>query len=78
MEHESQSSDEAPSQEIKAFTVFETSVSSLLESSDSSEYEGEYEEDEETYDVQKAFDDLFVKSVELGKKNKQLKRYGID
>lgn len=58
--HESQSSKEAPSQEIKAFMPFETSASSLLETSGSIEDEGEYEENEGTYDAQEALDDLFV------------------
>lgn len=34
-EHESQNSEEAPSQEINAFMAFGTPISSLLESSDS-------------------------------------------
>lgn len=47
----------------------------LLDTSDSSnEEEGEYKEDEETYDTQEAFDDLFIHSVKLEKKKKQLKR----
>ena len=68
--NESQSSEEPPSQKIKAFMAFGSSMSSLLESSDSSEDEGEYEDEEETYNGQEAFDDHFVQSVKLGKKNK--------
>lgn len=50
--YESQSSKEALSQEIKAFMAFGTSMSSLLEISDSSsEDEGEYKEEEEIYDT---------------------------
>lgn len=78
LEHESQSSEEAPSQDINAFMAFETSMSSLLETSDLSEDEGEYEEEGETYDAQEAFEDLFVQSVELEKKNKQLKKEIIE
>lgn len=40
--------------------AFKTSMCSLLESSDSSGGDGEYEEEDETYDAQESFDDLFV------------------
>lgn len=51
-EHESQSNEEAPSQEIKTFMDFGTPISSLLETSNSSsEDEGEYEEEEEIYNA---------------------------
>lgn len=53
--------------------VFGTPMSSLLETSYlSCEDEGEYEEDDEIYDAQEVFNDLFVSRVELEKKNKQL------
>lgn len=76
-EHESQSSKEALSQVNKAFMVFGTPMSLLLETSYSSEDDGEYEE-EDIYDAQEAFDDLFMQSVELRRKNKQLKRKIIE
>lgn len=74
-ENELQSSEKGDSQKIKAFMAFNTPKSSLLDTSDSrSENKGDDEEDEETYDAQDAFNDLFIQSVELENKNKQLKR----
>lgn len=55
--------------------AFDTPMSLLMDTNDSSsEDEGDDEEDEEVYDAQEAFNKLFVQSINLGKKNKQLKR----
>lgn len=70
-ENESQSNKEGDSQEIKTSMAFNTPRSSLSDISDyRSEYEGDDEKEEETYNTQEAFDDLFIQSIELEKKNK--------
>lgn len=71
LEQATQSSEEDISQEIKAFMAYGSPLSTSSDQDDSSS-EGEGEEGNE--DIQSAFNSLYLQSVEMENKNKQLRK----